>query len=124
MKSFSSMWPRTHRRINLTNCSYTSISPRLKSKLQKDYPQLVFLFPTQRNKSEIVYAEYKETGQVLDKIELGTGSYESDLEPEQEEETLEIPDDVARPLFQRSHEMRKVYDIALLSILHFHLQVN
>jgi hypothetical protein len=85
---------------------------KLKIKLQRDYPQLVFFSPSRQNKSELVYGEYIETGEVLEKMEFESVNCESasDLEPDDEEMTGEMPQEVS----QRNDEFAKLYAIALL----------
>ena len=81
-------------------------------KLQRDYPQLVFFSHSQQNKSELVYCEYSETGEVLENMEIKTVNSESssDLEPDEEEVNAKMSQENT----QRNDEFAKLYEIALL----------
>lgn len=86
---------------------------KLKVKLQRDYPQLVFFSPSQRNKSELVYAEYSETGEVLENMEpecVNFAESASYLEADSEE----ITGGMSQEDMQKNEEFTKLYEIALL----------
>ncbi len=68
---------------------------RLKEKLKDDYPQLVFFTPSKRNKTEIVYCEFIDAGELIEeKMEEENtedeGSQDEDDEDHEEEDREEI----------------------------------
>ena len=89
----------------------TYCTSKLKKKLKRDYPQLVFFCPSQQNKSELVYGECSETGEVLDKLEFElNGECGSDIELGDEEMMEEMYQKDAH----RNDEFAKLYEVALL----------
>ena len=83
---------------------------KLKKKLKRDYPQLVFFCVSQQNKSELVYSECSKTGEVLDKLEFElNGECGSDTELSDEE----MMEEMYQKDVHRNDEFAKLYEVAL-----------
>ena len=84
---------------------------KLKKKLKRDYPQLVFFCLSQQNKSELVYSECSKTGEVLDKLEFElNGECGSDTELSDEE----MMEEMYQKDVHRNYQFAKLYEVALL----------
>ena len=89
---------------------------KLKQRLRKDYPQLVFLMPKKRNVSEIVYVENLDSSELVEEHML-YASDESDGEMDEEDCLSEhgVRDKVSSvKRYPETNELEVLYNAALI----------